>query len=263
MRKINKFIVLCLVTILLVISLSIAPMALMASGKNKFTEIRGVWLTKNDTEIISDQPRLESTLQELAKLNFNTVYPVVWNSGYTSYPSEVVQKLEIQSFVKTGFQNQDTLAELVHQGHRNGLMVIPWFEFGFMAPPYSELAVKYPQWLTTRKDGSKIGNSAAGEVVWLNPFHPQVQKFITDLVVEICTNYQVDGIQFDDQMSLPVEFGYDTYTKALYKRETGRNTPGNYKDKNWVRWRANKLTAFMQTLHKAVKSKKTKLNLFL
>ena len=151
------------------------------------------------------------------------------------------------------------MEELVYQGHKNGLLVIPWFEFGFMAPPTSELAVKYPQWLTNRRDGSKIGDSAAGRVVWLNPFHPQVQKFITDLVLEICTLYQVDGIQFDDQMSLPVDFGYDAYTKALYKKETKRNVPANPQDKNWVRWRANKLSAFMAQLNKVVKQKKPNL----
>ncbi len=128
-----------------------------------------------------------------------------------------------------------------------------------MAPPSSELALKHPQWLTNRKDGSKIGSSAAGEVVWLNPFHPQVQQFITDLVLEICTQYQVDGIQFDDQMSLPVDFGYDNYTKALYKEETKQDAPANEKDEDWVKWRADKLTTFMVSLNKQIKERKPNL----
>lgn len=256
MRRIKKGILIFLISIFLVIGISYSQTAF---SQAIFPEIRGVWLTKNENQIISDKPRLKSTLQELARLNFNTIYPVVWNSGYASYPSQVVQKMGIQSFVHKGFQNQDTLAEMVHQGHKNGLLVIPWFEFGFMTPPTSELAVKYPQWLTTRRDGSKIGDSAAGQVVWLNPFHPQVQKFMTDLVLEVCTKYQVDGIQFDDHLALPVDFGYDPYTKALYQQETKRNPPTNPQDKNWLKWRADKITDFMTRLNNLVKQQKPNL----
>ena len=101
MRGIRKQIILFLVAILLVLGISYPQQVL---SKSAFPEIRGVWLTKNDTQILADQPRLESTLEELAQLNFNTVYPVVWNSGYVSYPSEVVKKAGIQSFVKLVFK---------------------------------------------------------------------------------------------------------------------------------------------------------------
>ena len=126
-----------------------------------------------------------------------------------------------------------------------------------MAPPTSELALNHPDWLTQKRDGSQTSISAAGEVMWLNPFHPEVQQFITDLVVEIVTQYDVDGIQFDDHMSLPHEFGYDKYTVALYTQETKNIPPANPQDLDWVRWRADKITAFMVQLNQAVKAEKT------
>jgi uncharacterized lipoprotein YddW (UPF0748 family) len=73
--------------------------------------------------------------------------------------------------------------------------------------------------------------------------------------MEVITNYDGDGIQFDDHMSLPSEFGYDPYTLDLYRRETGR-TPGDPRDGAWLRWRADKITAFMQRLHDQIKAKK-------
>ena len=215
-------------------------------------EIRGVWMTENDTKILRDRPKLEEAVSQLAQLNFNTIYPVVWNSGYVNYPSAVAQRANIQPFVRKGLQGQDILAELATQVHRRGMLVIPWFEFGFMAPPTSELALNHPDWLTKRRDGSKTWTGVAGEVVWLNPFHPEVQQFITDLVLEVVSQYDVDGIQFDDHMSLPNEFGYDRYTLALYKQETGKNAPANPQNPGWVRWRADKITAFMTQLNQAV-----------
>lgn len=221
-----------------------------------FPEIRGVWMTKNDSEILMDRPKLQEATSQLARLNFNTIYPVVWNSGYVLYESDVARRTGIQPFVRKGFQEQDILADLVTISHQQGLLVIPWFEFGFMAPPVSELTLNHPDWITQKQDGSQTSIGAAGEVVWLNPFHPEVQKFITDLVLEVVTKYDVDGIQFDDHTSLPNSFGYDDYTIALYKKETDRNPPSNPSDPSWVRWRADKITAFMTQLNQAVKQVK-------
>lgn len=220
------------------------------------SEIRGVWLTSNDTVVLRDRAKVQAAMAQLRRLNFNTVYPVVWNAGYTTYPSAVAQQAGIQDFVYRGLQGQDILADLTTQAHRQGLLVVPWFEFGFMAPPTSELALQHPDWLTQKRDGGQTSISAAGEVVWLNPFRPEVQQFITRLVLEVVTQYDADGIQFDDHMSLPAEFGYDDYTIALYTQETKKSPPADPRDPTWTRWRADKITAFITQLNKAVKERK-------
>lgn len=221
-------------------------------------EIRGVWMTNNDFNTLKERSKVQEALNQLRRLNFNTIYPVVWNSGYVMYPSAVAQRADIQPFVLRGTDGHDILADLINQGHRKGLLVIPWFEFGFMAPPTSELALNHPEWFTQKRDGSQTSISAAGEVMWLNPFHPEVQQFITSLVLEIVTQYDADGIQFDDHMSLPREFGYDQYTVKLYTQETKKNPPSDAEDPEWVRWRADKITAFMVQLNQAVKQRKPK-----
>ncbi|WP_193787695.1 glycoside hydrolase family 10 protein [Fortiea contorta] len=221
-------------------------------------EIRGVWMTNNDMDILKERSKVLESVSRLQRLNFNTIYPVIWNSGYVMYPSAVAQRTGIQPFVLRGKDGHDILADLTTQAHRQGLLVIPWFEFGFMAPPTSELALNRPEWFTQKRDGSQTSISAAGEVMWLNPFHPQVQQFITSLVVEATTQYDVDGIQFDDHMSLPHEFGYDKYTTALYTQETKNPVPTNPQDPAWVGWRADKITAFMVQLNQAVKTRKPK-----
>ncbi|MHC5596374.1 MAG: glycoside hydrolase family 10 protein [Nostoc sp.] len=219
-------------------------------------EIRGVWMTTNDFDTLKSRAKVQDAVSELRRLNFNTIYPVVWNSGYVMYPSALAQRAGIQPFVSRGSDGHDILADLITQAHRQGLLVIPWFEFGFMAPPTSELALNYPDWFTQKRDGSQTSISAAGEVMWLNPFHPQVQQFITNLVLETVTQYDADGIQFDDHTSLPYEFGYDQYTVALYTQETNNAPPNDPQDADWVKWRADKITAFMGQLNQAVKQRK-------
>jgi len=239
----------------LLVTLAIAqPFPLFA--QNAFPEIRGVWITNNDTVYFMDQTRTKDAVNLLADLNFNTLYPVVWNSGYVLYESALAKREGIQPFSPRGDQGQDTLADLITQAHRRKLLVLPWFEFGFMAPPDSELVKRHPNWLTHRQDGSKTSISGAGEVVWMNPFRPEVQRFMTELVMEVVNQYDIDGVQFDDHTALPNEFGYDAFTVALYQRETKKAPPTDPKDSNWIRWRADKITAFMTQLNQTIKAAK-------
>ncbi|MEP0930479.1 MULTISPECIES: glycoside hydrolase family 10 protein [Cyanophyceae] len=217
-----------------------------------FQKIRGVWLTTNDINILRESSRVQSAMATLSQLNFNTVYPVVWNSGYALYPSVIAQRAGIP-YIHRGAAGQDILADVINQAHRQGLLAIPWFEFGFMAPPLSELTLAHPDWLTQRQDGSQTSISAAGEVVWLNPFKPEVQQFINSLVAEIAVRYDIDGIQFDDHTALPSDFGYDSYTRLLYQQETKQPVPSNPRDPAWMRWRADKITDFVAQLNQTVK----------
>lgn len=246
---------LCLISLLTVVLIHSVP---SVTAQMPREEIRGVWVTSNDLNVFKDRAQVKDAVTKLRRLNFNTIYPVVWNSGYVMYPSNLAKSLDIQPFVFRGSDGHDILADIINQAHSQNLLAIPWFEFGFMTPNTGELALNKPEWLTKMRDGSTVSISAAGEVSWLNPFHPQVQKFIIDLLVELTNNYDIDGIQFDDHTSLPHQFGYDDYTVNLYKQETGKNPPANSQDSEWVAWRANKITEFMVRLNHTIKQIKPK-----
>ena len=240
----------------------------------KPTELRGVWLTNVASGVLYTPWSINRAISQLASLKFNTIYPVVWNRGNTFYPSLVAKKVtgrDRDLSLKVLKLNQDVLAQIVKQGHRQGLRVIPWFEYGFMAPPNSALAKRHPDWLTARRNASKITvdvnqpkatnpkvvDPMLTKGVWLNPFHPEVQQFMLNMIVEVVTKYNVDGVQFDDHFGLPSDFGYDDFTVALYQQEhQGKNPPNNPQDAQWLRWRAHKLTNFMERVYKAVKAVK-------
>lgn len=240
------------------ILLHIPTAAISQPSTLRATELRGVWLTNVDSEVLFSPTRLADALQRLDRLNFNTVYPTVWNWGYTLYPSSVAQKIIGRSVdPEPGLNGRDMLEEIVKGGHSLGMSVIPWFEFGFMAPADSQLALRHPEWLTQRLDGTQIVMEGQHERVWLNPFHPQVQQSIVDLIAEIVTNYDVDGIQLDDHFGLPVELGYDPYTIQLYQLEhQGKSPPDNPRDLEWIRWRSQKITEVMARIFAAVKANK-------
>lgn len=225
------------------------------------TELRGVWLTNIDSDVLFSRQNLETAISRLQELNFNTLYPTVWNGGYTLYPSQVMQQeIGRDRDPEPSLQNWDMLAEAIAIAHEKNMRAIPWFEFGFMLPADSEIARQHPDWLTQRIDGDTIWlEGGKFERVWLNPLHPEVQEFITHLIVEIVSNYDVDGIQMDDHFGYPSDFGYDDYTVKLYRQEHGGYFPANnYKDSEWIRWRADKITEYMRSLFFAIKAAKNK-----
>lgn len=243
------------------LSLAIAILALIITPKSlsqtfsPSSEIRGVWLTNVDSDVLFSPSNLNQAIQRLNFLHFNTLYPTIWQGGYTLYPSFVAQRVfGVEIDPTPGLQNRDILTEVIEQGHQQGLTVIPWFEFGFMAPADSKLAQVHPDWITNRQDGSQIKKEGVEERVWLNPFHPEVQQFIVDLITEIVKNYDIDGIQFDDHFGLPAEFGYDQYTVNLYQQEHQGQLPSkDFYETYWVRWRADKINQFMEKVFTTVK----------
>lgn len=233
------------------------------------TEIRGVWLTNVNSGVLFVPGGVTRAFRQLSQLNFNTVYPVVWNRGETFYPSVVAKQFTGHSrnrLLRLSNFGRDGLKQMVKQGHSQGLRVIPWFEYGFLAPANSELVQRHPDWLTQDKEGHRtlnqskmrlFGETIVVKQVLLNPLYPEVRQFIKNLILEVVTQYDVDGIQLDDHFSLPVEFGYDDYTSWLYKQENGGKSPPNDPfDAEWVQWRAEKLTEVMGEIYQAVKAVK-------
>ncbi len=272
------FIYLLCVALTLLLLRSPPKVAINSSTPSVSTELRGVWLTNVASPVLFMPWRVNRALHQLSELNFNTVYPVVWNRGHTFYPSAVAERVmgraqdQVLEIVRMG---QDVLAEIVKQGHKQKLRVIPWFEYGFMTPPHSELARRHPDWLTIRRDRTKtfkevpdeqdglkeapkfIRQGLFNKQVWLNPLHPEVQKFILNLIVEVVSQYDVAGVQLDDHFGLPVELGYDPFTVKLYQKEhQGKRPPDNPWDSEWMRWRADKITDFMAQIFEAVKAVK-------
>ena len=223
------------------------------------TELRGVWLTNIDSDVIFSRQNISNAVNRLDRLNFNTIYPTVWQGGYTLYPSAVAKRVFGKPIDPApGLQNRDILKEIIAASHQKGIAVIPWFEFGFMAPADSELARLHPEWLARRRDGSTIWKEGTNDRVWLNPFHPEVQQFILDLIVEIVDNYDLDGIQFDDHFGLPVEFGYELTTVLMYQKAIKSRPSNDARETFWIRWRADRINDFMARVFHAVKSRKQK-----
>ncbi|MCE1247478.1 MAG: family 10 glycosylhydrolase [Firmicutes bacterium] len=215
--------------------------------------VRGVWITVTDSKVLYSRQNIAAAMEKLKTLGINNAYVVVWRQGRTVYPSNVMKKLtgiEIQEDMK----GRDPLQECIKEGHKRGIKVHAWFEFGF-ASSYQDnggiLLKIHPDWACIGKDGKPVVKNG---FYWMNSLNPEVQNLMTSLFSEVVEKYKVDGVQGDDRLpAMPVEGGYDSVTSALYEKETGKKPPSDFREAEWVQWRSDRLTLYMETLSKTLR----------
>lgn len=225
-------------------------------------ELRGTWIARNS---LTSKESLAQAMDSLANNNFNTVYVNAWSRGYPLWQSDVFYQ-ETGINIDPVYADRDILAEAVAEGHRLGLHVEAWFEYGFVGgwtgnqPPgvKGPIFQTHPDWVAKKVNGTEIDGS---NFYWMIHTHKEVQNFLIALAVELTSKYDLDGIELDRIRYSSLEYGYDSYTDSLYRNENNGNPPPlNYQDPNWLRWRADKLNEFAKRIYDSIKTVNPNIN---
>ena len=237
-------------------------------------EVRGTWLTTTANEALRSPADSAASMRRLKEIGINTVYVESWKNGYTQFPSAVLERTiglrqrpvampqdPSDSQAVRQAPARDLVQETLIEAHRNGLIYVSWFEYGFMAAykdTLNHLRRQKPEWLSRDRNGGEV---APNGFVWLNPLHPEARKFLLDLVLEAVDRYDMDGVQLDDRIVWPhVTMGYDDYTRAVYASEHGgRQPPQDHHDPAWMRWRAEKVNAFSKEFVQEIRTRRPRL----
>lgn len=218
-------------------------------------EVRGVWMTTTANRALATKEDIRMSFRRLKRIGINTIYLEVWKDGYTQFPSITMKKL-IGVDRKPSLGRRDLLAEAVAEAKKNDLRLIAWFEYGFMAAHEgtdNHLVRQFPDWMTTTSDGKQI--SSQNPFVWMNPMRPESQDLLLGIMKEAVAKYEIDGVQLDDRIAWPVTMGYDEYTTSQFRKENGgENPPSNHQNSQWMKWRANKVTAFAGRMQRELKA---------
>ena len=226
-------------------------------------ELRGTWIARNT--LISKES-IAQAMDSLANNNFNVVYINAWSRGYPLWQSDkFFQETGIK--IDPDYSDRDILAEAIAEGHRLGLHVEAWFEYGFVGgwtgnqPPGAKGPIfqVHPDWVAKKINGTEIDGS---NFYWMIHVHKDVQDFLIGLATEVARKYDLDGIELDRIRYSSLEYGYDNYTDSLYRTEhNGNPPPSDYQDANWLRWRGDKLNDFAKRIRDSVKAVNPNLNI--
>lgn len=253
-----------------VLSLGLSAHATAQSAQPP-AEVRGTWLTTTANDAIASPANSAATMRRLREIGLNTVFVETWKNGYTQYPSRALKGIigvdrrpalmpqdpsDKPGALKA--PGRDLLGETLIEAHRQGLLYIAWFEYGFMAAHKNtdnHLRRMKPEWLSRDASGNEV---APNGFVWMNPLHPEARRFLLDLVLEAVDAYDLDGIQLDDRIVWPYyTMGYDDYTKKIYAQEhNGASPPADPKDPAWMRWRAEKVNEYSKMFVQEIRARR-------
>ncbi|SMO91735.1 Uncharacterized lipoprotein YddW, UPF0748 family [Saccharicrinis carchari] len=227
--------------------------------------VRGVWLTNVASEALYTRENIIEAVEKCEELGINTIFMVTWNKAMTMYRSQIMKNFtgfEIDPVLDPENTGRDPLQEMIEEAHKRNIKVFAWFEFGFSSS-YNlnggKIAELKPEWVSLTHEGELCNKN---NFDWLNALNPEVQDFMTSLVLEVVEKYDVDGIQGDDRLpAMPSRGGYNPETIEWYKKEhLGAEPSENYKDFEWVNWRAEKLNMYLKELYAKVKEVNPKCN---
>jgi len=214
------------------------------------TELRGVRIRPPD-----DKGRLTAVIDSCYRAGSNVIFLETWYASYAIYPSRVADQMP-------AFKGWDPLRVALVESHRRGMQahavmqVFSAFNPGRMGEMHSSLLAAHPDWRNRPPDPSDLG--AEDGKIFLNPAHPQVRKFMRDLVTEMCRDYTIDGLLFDD-MRYPIDekgrrpFGYDPLSVARMQTENGVNPWLLTRDQSnrwrvFVEWKSRQVTETVEEL---------------
>ncbi len=165
------------------------------------TEMRGVWLSYvNMTKF--DSAKIDAMLDKAVEMKLNTVFVHARAFSDAFYKSELFP----WSHWLTGVQGQapaiDPLQYVIDGGHKRGLKVEAWinpYRISTSTELTNSLAPNNPAVKWLNDPGKVIHYQVNGQdCLAYNPASQEVRNLLTEGILEIINNYDVDGIHFDD-----------------------------------------------------------------
>lgn len=92
----------------------------------------GVWVTSVASTVMDSRDNIRTCVETCSGYGINHIFIVVWNKGYTHYPSAVMKQLTGQE-IAPEYAGRDPLQEMIEEAHKKDIQVHAWFEYGFAA----------------------------------------------------------------------------------------------------------------------------------
>lgn len=150
---------------------------------------------QRQTAINKQKAELINILDKTKAANMNTIFFQIRSMCDAMYPSSYENWSQYISSERGADPGWDPLAFAVEESHKRGLELHAWinpYRYCVSAGTCGNLSTDYinskPEWLLDYGENKII----------LNPGIPEVINRIADIVEEVITNYDVDGIVFDD-----------------------------------------------------------------
>lgn len=238
-------------------------MAFAQSMPVRPVEARSVWLDRGTIVACKNEQGMTALFDRLKSAGINTVYFETNNAGFCTFPSKV-------STANPETASWDPLGTAVKEAHKRGMELHAWiWTFAVGNLRHNPIIGKEPDypgpvlssndfsWALARSNGELLPNRQPE--FWIDPANPEGRDFIRRLSIEIVTNYNVDGFQFD-YIRYPfngkgTEMGYDWTGRMRFERETGMSLDhlDDATREVWRAWKVAQVNSFVQDTSAALR----------
>lgn len=239
-----------------------------------YDKMKGIWLyqyttgtslfkqSSNQRSESSYRSAVSAVVNNMSKDGFNTVFLQVRPYGDSLYPDSVYPPSPyVTSGSATNYSRSfayDPLEIFCEIAHEKGISVHAWLNPMRLMTTGTISTVptsyKIGQWYN---DSSKRGDYIVsyGSRYYLNPAYAETRQLVVDGCLEICQNYDIDGIHFDDYFYISI----DDESSDLAFDQTAFNKLGT----GWgsaydldVRkaWRRNNVNLLLSEIFTAIKA---------
>lgn len=211
----------------------------------KEKEVRAVWVATVSnidvplmTSIDAYKAELIEIIERVKAVHMNTIFFQVRPMNDAFYYSDYAPMSRYINGTEGADPGFDILEFMVEEGHKRGIEIHAWLN------PYrvstgtedkmtqlnqlhdENFAKQHPEFVIADNQGKLI----------LNPGEPSVRAYLEDVVSELITNYDIDGIHFDDYF-----YSYGGMTNAQDAQTFSAYNPQSLSLSDWRRDNVNQL----------------------
>jgi len=228
---------------LVVISLSVTAVSA--------DEGRAAWFSRFEWSTRQD---VEDEIANIDNCNMNAVVFQIRGEADAFYISEHEPWSRLLGDEYPGY---DPLAVAIYEAHKRGLELHAYVNampaWGSSSSPVSpdHIYNAHPEWIMVDQDGDPMEYPFTYGYAFVSPGIPQVQEHINKVIMDIATNYDVDGIHLDYIRYPYPTYSHDDSSLARFAREYPGCTPSTCSGE-WNAFRRTLITEVVETTYDSV-----------
>ncbi|HAH87923.1 MAG TPA: hypothetical protein DCL60_11215 [Armatimonadetes bacterium] len=221
---------------------------LFSPAHAKDPEFRGLWVHNWNTGLLSPE-EIAYTVSWAKSCNMNAIIAQVRRVGDAYYKSA----FEPRAKNIRGGEDFDPFACVLREGRANGMEVHAWFNVFrvWTTQQKPEIAGHivnlHPEWMSKDINGA----SSSGDGWFLDPGVPEVREYLVEVVLDLLSNYNPDGLSLDFVRYPGRDWGYNSKAVALFNKEYNRTGTPKPTDPDWCNWRRACVTETVRAISQA------------
>ena len=244
---------------------------------------RAFWVVR---DALLSKETITRMVDRVAESNCNMIFIQVSGRGDAYYTSALLPRAEALSGSEPSLDPLQTVIDFIHE---RGLEVHAWvntfYVWSAVEEPLDTHHVMYshPEWIEYTVEGQPLSSYErprpfGTDGIFLSPGHPSVKVWIADIVSEILSRYDIDGIHLDYVRYPNSETGfhpeavqrfqnrYHVDPISIAERKRVREIEGRDEDSDtigrmWTQWRCQQVTETVQMVRKRIQTEKPRVKL--